>query len=121
MEDWQIDFHWLRVRHWLKDKFDRATTPDLKSVLFLIGIQEFGKWEGGFSKEEKQDLIHIATCTLLSRDGYYTFRGLDDEGWPHFDLTKTLPFDNLEGQERFLKLKVIEYFDEQIKLDDESE
>ena len=121
MEDWELDFHWLRVRHHLKDKFNRADPPDLKTVLFLIGIQEYGNWSTGFTKEEKQDLIHIATCVLLSRDGFYTFTGLDDEGWPHFELTKKLPFSNLEEQEQYLKLKVIEYLDEQLIRSDESE
>ena len=121
MEDWELDFHWLRVRHTLKDKFNRPDPPDLKTVLYLIGIQEYGNWASGFTKEEKQDLIHIATCVLLSRDGFYTFTGLDDDGWPHFELAKKLPFANLDEQERFLKLKVIEYLDEQLFEVDESE
>ena len=91
MEEWELDFHWLRVRHRLKDKFGRTDPPDLKTVLFIIGMQEYGRWEGEFTKEEKQDLIHIATCVLLSSEGFYTFVGLDDEGWPHFDLTKNCP------------------------------
>lgn len=114
MEEWELDFHWLRVRHSLKDKFDRTDPPDMKTVLFIIGMQEYGQRIEGFTKEEKQDLIHIATCVLLSRDGFYTFTGLDDEGWPHFDLTKKLPFADLEEQERFLKIKIIEYLDEQL-------
>ena len=115
MEDWELDFHWLRVRHWIKDKFDRTEPPDMKTVLFIIGMQEYGQWNGGFTKEEKQDLIHIATCVLLSRDGFYTFTGLDGEGWPHFDLAKKLPFESLEAQERFLKIKVIEYINDQME------
>lgn len=121
MEEWEVDFHWLKIRHWLKDKFNRGALPDMKSVLFLVGIQEYGNWGDGFTKEEKQDLIHVATCVLLSRDGYYSFAGLDDEGWPHFNLVKTLPFESLEEQEHYLKIKIIEYFDEQIQSNDESE
>jgi len=33
---------------------------DLNSVLFLIGVQELGQGNKVFSKEEKQDLMHIA-------------------------------------------------------------
>ncbi len=121
MEEWELDFHWLRVRSWLMEKFGRSDPPDMKTVLFLIGLQEYGEWNEGFTKEEKQDLIHVATCALLSRDGFYTFVGLDDEGWPHFELTKKLPFADLDEQERFLKIKVVEYLDDQINRDDESE
>ena len=39
---------------------------DLNGVLFLIGVQELGKGSKSFSKEEKQDLIHIAICKVLS-------------------------------------------------------
>jgi hypothetical protein len=119
MEEWELDFHWLRVRTWLKEKFDRTDPPDMKTVLFIIGVQEYGEWGESFTKEEKQDLMHVATCVLLSRDGFYTFTGLDDEGWPHFDLAKKLPFKDLDEQERFLKIKVIEYLDEQIGEEEE--
>lgn len=119
MQDWEIDFHWLRVRHLLKDRFDRQDPPDMKTVLFLIGMQEVGRWDGGFTKEEKQDLMHVATCVLLGRDGYYTFTGLDDEGWPHFHLSQKLPFASREEQERFLKIKIIEYLDEQFDNEEE--
>ena len=33
---------------------------DLNGVLFLIGVQELGKGAQHFSKEEKQDLLHIS-------------------------------------------------------------
>lgn len=33
---------------------------DLNAVLFLIGVQELGKGHRFFTKEEKQDLMHIA-------------------------------------------------------------
>ncbi|HET9486848.1 MAG TPA: hypothetical protein VFO54_05415, partial [Chryseosolibacter sp.] len=35
---------------------------DLNSVLFLIGVQELGRGTKIFSKEEKQDLMHIGIC-----------------------------------------------------------
>jgi hypothetical protein len=39
--------------------------PDLNGVLFLIGVQELGRGYQNFSKEQKQDLMHIAICKLL--------------------------------------------------------
>ena len=44
---------------------------DLQGVLFLIGVQELGQGFRKFKKDEKQDLMHIATCRLLSYYGYY--------------------------------------------------
>ncbi|HEU5292754.1 MAG TPA: hypothetical protein VFU05_19025, partial [Cyclobacteriaceae bacterium] len=53
---------------------------DLNGVLFLIGVQELGGGSRVFSKEEKQDLMHIAICKVLSLSGYYVLDGLDKEG-----------------------------------------
>ena len=39
MENWELDFEWLRVQHIVKDAMRRETLPDLNTVLFLIGIQ----------------------------------------------------------------------------------
>ena len=43
MEEWQLEFEWLRVRHWIKNRFNRKELPDLNAVLYLIGIQELGR------------------------------------------------------------------------------
>ena len=83
---------------------------DLNAVLFLIGLQELGKGTANFSKEEKQDLIHIAVCKVLSLGDYYTLDGLDADGWPHWTLQKELPSFDLISQENLLKHYVIEYF-----------
>ena len=66
---------------------------DLNSILFMIGVQELGKGPISFSKEEKQDLIHIATCKVLSFSNYYTLEGVDQDGWPHWKLGKKDSFD----------------------------
>jgi hypothetical protein len=65
-----------------------------------------------FSKEEKQDLMHIATCAILSRSGYYQLEHLDQEGWPHWKLVKPLPALSLKEQEDFLKEHILMYFEE---------
>ena len=110
MEDWQLDFEWLRVRHWVKDRFTRGELPDLNAVLFLIGMQELGRREGKFTKEEKQDLMHLAVCHLLSEDGYFEFEGMDADGWPHWKPLIPMDVKGLAAQEALLQRKVIEYF-----------
>jgi hypothetical protein len=86
---------------------------DLNGVLFLIGVQELGKGNRVFSKEEKQDLIHLGICKVLSYSEYYELEGLDAEGWPHWKLIKKLPHFDLLDQEKFLKWHVIEYFEKE--------
>lgn len=84
---------------------------DLNAVLFLIGVQELGRGRYVFSKEEKQDLMHIGICKVLSLSGYYALEGLDADGWPHWKIVKQLPNVSLGEQERLLKMHVIEYFE----------
>lgn len=83
----------------------------METILFLIGIQEFGDVRPGFSKEQKQDLMHIAVCSLLSQSGFYELDGFDDDGWPHFRQLKELPVLNAFEQELFLKDHVLLYFE----------
>ena len=112
MENWEFDFEWLQVRHWVKDKFKRDSLPNLNGILFLIGVRELGRWKTDFTKEEKQDLMHIAVCRLLSYDGYYEFKGRDGDGWPHWEALKPFRTKGVKEQEQLLKTKVIQYFKE---------
>lgn len=86
---------------------------DLNGVLFLIGVQELGKGNRNFSKEEKQDLMHIGICKVLSLAGYYELEGLDADGWPHWRLIRKLPHFDLLEQEKLLKIHVMEYFEKE--------
>jgi hypothetical protein len=112
MEDWELDFEWLRVQHNVKDALRRDTLPDLNTVLFLIGIQELGRWKKSFTKEEKQDLMHIAVCRLLYYEGFFEFSGRDDDGWPHWRQVREMNKQNLGQQERLLKVCAVRYFKE---------
>ena len=109
-DEMALDFAWLRVRHLIKNHFKKEQLPDLNAILFIIGIQELGRWQEEFSKEEKQDLMHIATCRLLSYDGYYDFVGRDADGWPHYEVVSSLQFGNLKEQEILLKKNIVRYF-----------
>ncbi|MEL6141166.1 MAG: hypothetical protein AAFU67_06080 [Bacteroidota bacterium] len=111
-DDWQLNFSFNRIRHLVMEKFNRKSPPDLNALLFLIGMQELGRWQAEFTKEEKQDLMHIAICRLLAYDGHYTFVGRDEDGWPHYELHSQLPKIDLATQEQLLKEKIVQYFDE---------
>ena len=112
METWELDYEWLKVRHLVKKVFKRDALPDLNAILFLIGIQELGRWQKSFSKEDKQDLMHIAVCRLLSYDGHYEFVGRDADGWPHFKVLKADYTKGVDAQETLLKTKILQYFKE---------
>ena len=83
---------------------------DPKAILFLIGIQELGDMREKFTKEQKQDLMHVAVCTLFSQSGYYELEKVDEDGWPHFKQLKPLPAMSLPEQENFMKDHVLLYF-----------
>jgi hypothetical protein len=85
----------------------------MEAILFLIGMNEYSGRipKIKFSKEQKQDLMHVAVCSLLSRGGYYAFEGYDEEGWPHFREVKKVESDSLGGQEALLKEYILEYFE----------
>jgi len=104
-----LQVRWLKLRIKLKEDF--GIKPDMNGVLLLIGVQELGQGPQKFSKEQKQDLMHIAICTILSASGYYILEGHDDEGWPHFKQVKELPPFNMIEQENFLKDHVLLYFE----------
>ena len=102
---------WLKVEAYFKQLTGKETS--LNGMLFLIGVQELGKGLRNFSKEQKQDLMHIGICKLLSRSGYYQSEGRDADGWPHWRLVKKLPHADLLGQEQVLKDHVISYLEEE--------
>jgi len=106
-----IQIRWLKLRIRLKERL--GIKPDMDGILFLIGIQELGTGKQDFSKEEKQDLMHSAVCTVLSQSGYYLLEGNDEQGWPHFKQLKALPELGLVEQENFLKDHILLYFQNQ--------
>lgn len=115
-KDLELEKKWQSLLRLLNSEV--GTKPkDLNGVLFLIGIQELGKGKGLFSKEEKQDLMHIGICKVLSLSGFYELEGLDEEGWPHWKPVKKLPHFDLLEQEKLLKMHIIEYFEQEIGFD----
>ena len=95
----------------LANQFDNDL-PDIKVILFLIGVQELGKGPRKFSKRQKEELMHIANCRLFSELGFYELEGLDQDGWPHWKRLKPIPAYTLLEQEMLMKTLIVNYFDE---------
>lgn len=104
-----LQTRWWKLEAKLLERFKKK--PDMEAVLFLIGMQETGFVQSKISKEQKQDLMHVAVCTLLSQSGYYLLEGKDEEGWPHFKQLKEIPSLHVGEQENFLKDHVLLYFE----------
>ena len=105
----QFEARWWQLMNEMRARFGKK--PDLNAPLLLIGVQELGQGAGPFTKEQKQDLMHIATCRLFSLSGHYALDHVDAEGWPHYTLVRPVPFANLKEQERMLKWHMLEYFE----------
>ncbi len=102
---------WWALEAKMMTRFDKK--PDLEAILFLIGMQETGFMQEKISKEEKQDLMHVAVCTVLAQSGYFIIEGNDPDHWPHFKQLKQLPEMSMPEQENFIKDHVLLYFEQQ--------
>lgn len=100
---------WQDILEFMRQRFGK--NPSMDALLFIIGMRELGLLkEKPFKKDEKVGLMHIATCKILSYSGHYELRGLDEDGWPHWDLVKPLPDMSLLEQETYIREHIIEYF-----------
>lgn len=108
MESHEISMKWVELRLMINEKF--GLKPDINGFLFLIGMNELGQVHDNWSKEQKQDLMHIAMCRLLEPEGYFRFLAKDDDGWPHYEALKEVPKLPLKEQENWLKTRIVHYF-----------
>lgn len=100
---------WQDILTFMTGRFGKK--PDMDALLFIIGMRELGYLnERNFKKDDKVSLMHIATCKVLSYSGHYELKGVDEEGWPHWELKKSLPDMSLLEQETYLREHIIEYF-----------
>jgi len=104
-----LQSRWWQLEAKFLERFGKK--PDMEAVLFLIGMQETGFLKSKITKEQKQDLMHVAVCTLLSESGFYIVEGKDEDGWPHFKQVKEIPAYDVITQENFLKDHVLLYFE----------
>ncbi len=102
-----LDKKWGVLTDKLEDRFGGEMT--LKGILYLIGVQELNFGIKHFDREEKIDVLHVATCKVLSSFGYYKFARIDDDGWPHYTELKALKHLSEKGQENLIKKAILEY------------
>lgn len=109
VEDQPLDIQWEYLLDSLGEMIGKRPA-DLNGVLFLIGVQELGQGARRFTKEQKQDLMHIGICKVLSLSSYYVLEYIDEDGWPHYMLNRALPQGGIDKQEALLKMHIMEYF-----------
>lgn len=113
--DYVFEQNWKKLIEQLEERFGEDLS--VEAILFLIGVQELGQGSRKFKKDEKMNLMHIAICRVLEPYGYYRYSHLDEERWPHYELIKPLPHLGDKDQKDLLKRAILEYFEEEISLD----
>lgn len=115
--DEQLKERWESVVTLLSNKFADGETLDLDAIIYLIGVQELGKFNREFKKDEKVNLMHIAICRLLEPYGYYEFDYFDNDGWPHYKVKEELPTLKAGEQSILMKDAIVNYFLEKEVID----
>lgn len=108
--DIQLKERWDKIVHLLSQKFADGETLDIDAIIYLVGVQEFGRFDRKFKKDEKINLMHIAVCRLLEPFGFYEFDYQDEEGWPHYKIKEQLPPLKAGEQSILMKEAIVEYF-----------
>lgn len=111
MDVQELSTKWKNLISELSKQFTKDENLDLSGILFLVGVQELGKGYIKLKKDQKVEVMHIAVCRLLSDYGYYTLIGLDEDGWPHYELNKKLPALTTGQQDYLLKKSLVNYFE----------
>lgn len=106
-----LESRWRAVVEQVSSQFQQE--PDLKAILFLIGIRETGNGKKEYTKEQKEDFMNLGVCKILSLSGYFEQTGVDKDGWPEWEQHKPFPKLELKAQEEFLKAHVVMYFEEE--------
>ena len=102
-----LEKNWADLMLRLEKQFNDELS--LKRVLYLIGIQELNFGVTDFSREEKINVLHVATCKLLSKYGYYKFDHVDKDGWPHYKELKAIKNLSEEEQQDLMKRAILSY------------
>lgn len=101
---------WEAVVDKISKDFADGDTLELDAIIYLIGVQEFGKPQKKFKKDDKVNLMHIAICRLLEPYGYYAFDYFDEDGWPHYQVLSKLPPLKPGEQSVLMKEAIVTYF-----------
>ncbi len=108
--DPQLKEQWELLTQKLSTQFAEGAPMDLDAIIYLVGVQEFGRFHRRFKKDEKINLMHIAICRLLEPFGYYEFDHFDPDGWPHYRLVESLPPLKAGEQAVLMKEAIVMYF-----------
>jgi hypothetical protein len=108
--DIQLKERWDLLVQKLSDQFSQGEDLDLDAIIYLIGVQELGKFNTTYKKDEKINLMHIAICRLLEPYGYYQFDYFDNDGWPHYNVKAELPPLKAGEQSVLMKEAIVNYF-----------
>lgn len=110
MRDEVLKQRWEDLQQKLSLQFADGELMDLDAIIYLVGVQELGKPQAKFKKDDKIDLMHIAICTLLEPYGFYEFDYIDEDGWPHFKNLSKLPALKAGEQTVLMKEALVSYF-----------
>ncbi len=108
--DIQLKERWENLVQILSNQFSQGEDLDLDAIIYLIGLQEFGKIHDEFKKDQKLDLMHVAICRLLEPYGFYEFDYVDKDGWPHYTVKEQLPPLKAGEQSVLMKEAIVNYF-----------
>ncbi|PCH52888.1 MAG: hypothetical protein COC22_03430 [Flavobacteriaceae bacterium] len=101
-----------KLLDFLTAKFGEGEQLNLDAIIYLIGVQELGKGNIEFKKDDKVNLMHIAICRLLEPFGYYEFDFFDEDSWPHYKTLEELPALKSGEQTVLIKEAIVLYFKE---------
>ena len=110
VKDELLKQRWEQVVTLCSQRFADGDTMDIDAIIYLIGLQEFGKFDRNFKKDDKVNLMHIAICRLLEPFGYYQFDYNDPDGWPHYKVLAPLPPLKAGEQALLMKEAIVQYF-----------
>lgn len=99
---------WAKFKEVFKQNYGHY--PSVISGLFLVGLNQFTSEPKITTKEEKQEVIHVGLCALLSQENIYKFSHFDADGWPHFVVSTDAEQIQIEKQENYIKKLIINYF-----------
>ena len=108
--DIELKERWGILVEKLSNQFADGDTLDLDAIIYLVGVQELGKYHKKYKKDEKINLMHIAICRLLEPYGYYSFDFIDEDGWPHYTIKEELPVLKAGEQSVLMKEALVSYF-----------
>ena len=110
----EIEEKWTKVKDFFSEKFTDGERVSIETYWYLIGVQELGRNQMKFEKDEKIDLMHMATCKLLEPFGYCELERVDEEGWSHYKQVKNMEDFKKMEQYQLLQRAMVHYFEENV-------